>query len=96
MMLAQEISVTGGPFLTVTGITKSYGGVPAVQNVSLSIMPGEVHGLVGANGAGKSTLIRLLAGLIQPDSGRITVDGHDVAIRTPHRATDLGMSFIHQ
>ena len=88
--------MTGGPFLTVTEITKSYGGVPAVQGVSLSIMPGEVHGLVGANGAGKSTLIRLLAGLIQPDSGRITVDGNDVAIKTPHRASDLGMSFIHQ
>src|SRR5690606_18744307 len=60
------------------------------------IMPGEVHGLVGANGAGKSTLIRILAGLTDPDSGEIRVDGQPVAIGNPHRANDLGMSFIHQ
>lgn len=84
------------PFVSVTGVTKSYGGAQALRGASLSIMPGEVHGLVGANGAGKSTLIRILAGLTQPDSGEIRVGGETVVIGDPHRANDLGMSFIHQ
>ncbi|MDQ6434865.1 sugar ABC transporter ATP-binding protein [Mesorhizobium sp. LHD-90] len=77
-------------------MTKSYGGAQALRGVSLSIAPGEVHGLVGANGAGKSTLIKILAGLTEPDSGEILVDGQPTAIGSPHRASDFGMSFIHQ
>jgi ABC-type sugar transport system ATPase subunit len=78
------------------GIAKSFGGAEALKGVSLEILPGEVHGLVGANGAGKSTLIRILAGLIQPDAGAITVGGRAVTIDTPQRSTELGMNFIHQ
>ena len=84
------------PFLVAEEIAKSYGGVQALKRVSLSLYPGEVHGLVGANGAGKSTLIRVLAGLAQPDNGRILYDGQSVVIPSPHRATELGMNFIHQ
>jgi ABC-type sugar transport system ATPase subunit len=84
------------PFVSATAVTKSYGGAQALRGVSLSIMPGEVHGLVGANGAGKSTLIRVLAGLTDPDGGEIVVDGKQVVIGDPHRANELGMSFIHQ
>ncbi|GGD33845.1 sugar ABC transporter ATP-binding protein [Aureimonas glaciei] len=86
----------GPAFLVATDIAKSYGGVAALKGVSLSLRPGEVHGLVGANGAGKSTLIRILAGLVQPDRGRIVVDDAPVVIASPHRASDLGMNFIHQ
>jgi ABC-type sugar transport system ATPase subunit len=84
------------PLVSAVAVTKSYGGVQALRGVSLSIKPGEVHGLVGANGAGKSTLIKILAGLADPDSGEILIDGQAVAIGNPHRANDLGMSFIHQ
>jgi ABC-type sugar transport system ATPase subunit len=84
------------PFISAAAVTKSYGGALALRGVSLSIAPGEVHGLVGANGAGKSTLIKILAGLTEPDSGEIYVDGKATAIGTPHRANELGMSFIHQ
>src|SRR3954463_9175519 len=84
------------PFVSANGISKSYGGAHALRGVSLSIVPGEVHGLVGANGAGKSTLIRVLAGLTEPDSGDIVVAGTPTAIGNPHRANELGMSFIHQ
>jgi len=84
------------PFLVAETIEKSYGGVQALRGVSIALHAGEVHGLVGANGAGKSTLIRILAGLVQPDSGRILLDAAATSIPTPHRATDLGMSFIHQ
>src|SRR5262249_23920976 len=64
--------------------------------VSRTIGRGEVHGLVGATGSGKSTLIKVLAGLAEPDGGEITIDGQPVTIPTPHRASELGMSFIHQ
>ena len=87
---------SAAPFLVVEDIAKAYGGVQALKGVSLSLRPGEVHGLVGANGAGKSTLIRVLAGLAQPDRGRIIADGLPVTIGTSHRATELGMNFIHQ
>ncbi len=84
------------PFLTAEGMFKSFGGAQALKGVSLDIRAGEVHGLVGANGAGKSTMIRILAGLVRPDQGEIRIDGTPVAIDTPHRATELGMNFIHQ
>ena len=84
------------PFVSVKAISKTYGGAQALNGVSLSILPGEVHGLVGANGAGKSTLIRVLAGLTQPDRGEIFIDGRRVIAETPHQANELGMSFIHQ
>ena len=77
-MLAESAVVDPGPpFLEAVNIAKSFGGVQALKGVSLALRPGEVHGLVGANGAGKSTLIRILAGLVQPDSGRITVDARE-------------------
>ena len=74
----------------------AFGGAQALKGASLAMRPGEVHGLVGANGAGKSTLIRILAGLIEPDGGRIVLDGTPIAMRSPHHAAELGMAFIHQ
>ena len=84
------------PFLVVRDIRKSFGGAQALKNATLKIAPGEVHGLAGANGAGKSTLIKILAGLHRPDSGSIELDGRKVEIASPHVASTLGMSFIHQ
>jgi ABC-type sugar transport system ATPase subunit len=83
-------------FLQVEQLTKHFGGVQALKGVDLEILPGEVHGLVGANGAGKSTLIRCLAGVIQPDTGLIQLDGSAVRIPDPQVARQLGLSFIHQ
>ena len=84
------------PFVSVRSVSKSYGGAQALRGVSLSIFPGEAHGLVGANGAGKSTLIRILAGLTKADDGDILVDGKRFVADSPHAANKLGMSFIHQ
>ena len=84
------------PLLSVDSVSKHYGGVRALTDVSLDIAAGEVHALVGANGAGKSTLVRILAGLEAPDSGRIAIDGVDRAISSPWGATELGLGFIHQ
>lgn len=84
------------PWLSVSHASKRFGGVHALRDASLDVLRGEVHGLVGANGAGKTTLIRILAGLITPDGGTITVDGTDYDRLSPARANAAGMAFIHQ
>ena len=61
-----------GTLLTVEGLRKAYPGVVANDNVSFSVMPGEVHALLGENGAGKSTLVKMIYGLVRPDQGRMT------------------------
>ena len=62
----------------VEGVSKHYGSVRALDDVSFEVRPGEIFGLIGPDGAGKSTLFRMLATLLCPESGRITVDGQDV------------------
>lgn len=82
--------------LTLEGVSKSFGGVKAVRDVSLEVRPGEVHVLLGENGAGKSTLIKMIAGVHQPDAGRIVVDGNDVRIPDTKASEALGIATIHQ
>lgn len=89
-------SAAGIPLIEVGSVTKTFGAVQALRAVDLNVRAGEVHGLVGANGAGKSTLIRILAGVIRPDSGTIRVDGEEMKIRDPHHASTLGLAFLHQ
>lgn len=84
------------PLIRFREITKSFGGARALSDVSFDIRAGVVHGLVGANGAGKSTLIRCLAGITQPDSGIIEIDGEPIVIIDAKAATELGLAFIHQ
>ena len=84
------------PLLAASALRKSFGGAQALKEASLSILPGEVHGLVGANGAGKSTFIRILAGLVQPDAGEIQLEGKPFAAGSAHQASEAGLSFIHQ
>ena len=69
--------MAAAPALAVTGISKAYGHQPALRDVSFAIAPGEIVGLVGPNGAGKSTTMRIICGLLRPDSGTITIDGID-------------------
>ena len=78
------------------GITKTYPGVRALDNVSFDVVKGEVHALVGENGAGKSTLMKILAGAQPMDSGEIIINGEPVHITTPQKAMDLGISIIYQ
>lgn len=80
---------------SVNGVSKSFGGVQALTNVSLELRAGEVHGLCGENGAGKSTLIRVLAGIYAPDAGRVMIGEQTLDPRS--RAADtLGLGVIHQ
>ena len=78
------------------GIEKRFGGVPVLRGVTLEVAPGEVLGLVGENGAGKSTLMNILGGSLQPDGGRLRVDGRAFAPRSPADARTAGVAFVHQ
>jgi inositol transport system ATP-binding protein len=82
--------------LDLTGVTKRFPGVLALNQVDLQVRHGEIHGLVGENGAGKSTLISILNGVQRPDEGQLKVDGVPCTIGSPADAAALGMSFIHQ
>jgi inositol transport system ATP-binding protein len=82
--------------LKVTGISKSFPGVRALDHVSLEIAPGEIHGLLGENGAGKSTLIKILSGAYQPNEGTLVFDGQPIRIDNPHHAQQLGIVTIYQ
>ncbi|MCL4217681.1 MAG: ATP-binding cassette domain-containing protein [Candidatus Hydrogenedentes bacterium] len=84
------------PILSLNGISKAFGGVPAVRSVSVELRPGEVHGLVGENGAGKSTIINIASGVLRPDSGEIVLDGHAIHIAGPMHASALGIAVVHQ
>jgi branched-chain amino acid transport system ATP-binding protein len=77
--------------IDVQNVSKSFGGLAAVRNCSLSVKRGSITGLIGPNGAGKSTLFNLVAGNIVPDSGRIIFDGKDVTGLPPHELFSLGM-----
>lgn len=84
------------PLLTMSGITKSFPGVRALDGVDLDVQAGEVHCLLGQNGAGKSTLIKVLAGAHQPDGGTIRWRGEPVTLRSPIAAMRLGIATIYQ
>ncbi|GAA2383798.1 ATP-binding cassette domain-containing protein [Streptomyces coeruleofuscus] len=84
------------PLLTMSGITKSFPGVRALDGVDLDVQAGEVHCLLGQNGAGKSTLIKVLAGAHQPDTGEIRWRGEAVTLRSPIAAMRLGIATIYQ
>ncbi len=77
-------------------ITKHFGGVKALNHVSLKIKKGEIHALIGENGAGKSTLMKILSGAYQKDEGQIFIDGKEVKITSPKDAKDLGIAVIYQ
>ncbi|KOV66627.1 sugar ABC transporter ATPase [Streptomyces sp. AS58] len=84
------------PLLSMSGITKSFPGVRALDGVDLDVQAGEVHCLLGQNGAGKSTLIKVLAGAHQPDDGTIRWRGEPVTLRSPIAAMRLGVATIYQ
>jgi general nucleoside transport system ATP-binding protein len=82
--------------VTLSGITKRYPGVVANDDVNISVAPGSIHAIVGENGAGKSTLMKILYGMVQPDSGTITVDGRDIHMKSPAEAIAAGIGMVHQ
>ena len=90
-MTAREAST-----LAVTGLHKHFGRVRANDGIDVTFRGGEVHALLGENGAGKSTLIKCLSGVYRPDSGRVEIDGREVAIRDPADSRQCGIAVVHQ
>ncbi len=82
--------------LEVRGVSKRFGGLLAVSEISFQIAAGEVLGLIGPNGAGKTTLFNVVNGVYKPDGGSIVFDGHDITGSPPHRVVQLGLSRTHQ
>jgi len=88
--------MSAAPRLSIRHMTKRFGSLVANDDISLDLMPGELHCLLGENGAGKSTLSSCLYGLFQPDAGEIQVDGHTVHLRSPGDAIRAGIGMVHQ
>ena len=84
------------PILSARGVSKRFGGVQALKDVSFDLHPGEVLALAGDNGAGKSTLIKAIAGVHHPEEGSITFDGHDLSGLLPGAVRNLGIETIYQ
>lgn len=84
------------PLLSVRGIKKRFGGVPALVDGSLDLHRGDIHALCGGNGAGKSTLLNILMGIIQPDEGEIFINGTPVRFATAREALDAGVAIVQQ
>jgi len=87
---------TNNNILEMTGVSKSFPGVQALDKVDFSLRKGEIHCLVGENGAGKSTLIKVLTGVEFPDEGKIVLDGEEIHTRSPQHAQTLGISTVYQ
>lgn len=84
------------PILTVENLSKSYGNINAINNISMEIFEGTVTALVGDNGAGKSTLIKILSGVIEPDQGIITISGQQLKKLSAKKARSFGISTVYQ
>jgi ribose transport system ATP-binding protein len=84
------------PALEVSHASKSFPGVRALDDVSLTLMPGSIHALLGENGAGKSTLIKIVTGLHRPDQGEVKLNGQPVQFGNPRQAVAAGIGAVHQ
>ena len=84
------------PRLQLAGISKSYPGVVANSGIALSVLPGQIHAVLGENGAGKSTLMKIIYGSVKPDAGSMAIDGQPVVVRNPQEARALGISMVFQ
>ena len=88
--------MTGAPIVAMRGIVKRFDGFEALKGVDFELRPGEIHGLLGENGAGKTTLMKILYGLIAPDTGTIEVEQKPVRLRNPQDAIAHGIGMVHQ
>ncbi|WP_020654735.1 sugar ABC transporter ATP-binding protein [Massilia niastensis] len=93
---AAPTSGAGAPVLQLSGISKRFNGIHALNGVNLTIRAGQVMALVGENGAGKSTMVKTLTGIHRPDEGSILLDGQPVAFASPQEAMAAGITAVHQ
>jgi simple sugar transport system ATP-binding protein len=95
-MTDPQLSPSGQPRLRLAGISKVYPSVVANDAVDLTVMPGEIHAVLGENGAGKSTLMKMIYGVTRPDAGQIIWEGRQVQIHSPSAARKLGIGMVFQ
>jgi fructose transport system ATP-binding protein len=95
-MTSPELETKGAPVLEAKGMVKLFGRVVGLNNVDLTLYPGEVLAVIGDNGAGKSTLIKCLSGALVPDEGGILLDGAAVQFKRPQDARDAGIETVYQ
>src|SRR6202008_1318445 len=91
-----EAAKSRKPLLVLEGVSRSFGGLRAVDNVSLTVEEGSVHGIIGPNGAGKTTLFNLINGFLKPDTGTVRFDGQDLIGLKPNRICRIGMGRTFQ
>src|SRR6185312_553707 len=84
------------PLFRMEGVSKRYGGVRALDHAELAVNAGQIHGILGENGAGKSTLIKIMSGVVEPDEGRMMLDGKEVSFASPAAANDAGIVCVFQ
>lgn len=96
MMAQTQIQTESTPVLEVRGLTQRFGGLTAVNDFNVKLMPGELSGLIGPNGAGKTTVFNLVSGFYQPTEGQILIDGNPTAGLKPHKVTNLGVARTFQ
>ena len=98
--MKDEVRQTGGgevsPLLELISVSKSFGGVAALRDVSFTLRAGEIHGLVGENGAGKSTMMKIIAGVHTDFEGTMKIDGHEVRLRSARDALRHSIGMVHQ
>jgi ribose transport system ATP-binding protein len=94
--LPTEGETTKRPVLRAEGLSKQYGPVTVLSDITLDIMPGEIHAIIGENGAGKSTFMRLLSGYAEPSSGSLWMEGERVDFYKPDMAQSAGIVLVHQ
>src|SRR5438128_1980379 len=95
-MAGLTVPATSAAFLELSGISKRYGGVRALEQVDFACRSGTIHAVLGENGAGKSTLIKIVSGVVRPDSGTMRIDGREVAFPAPSAAKRAGIVCIFQ
>ncbi len=88
--------MTAGPILEVREVTKTFGGIIALNRVSFDVREGEIVGIIGPNGSGKTTVVNCITGFVKPSGGRILFRGHDITGRPPHKIADLGVTRTFQ
>jgi branched-chain amino acid transport system ATP-binding protein len=93
---AGDTGASARPLLAIDGLTKRYGALVAVDNVSMQVADGEVRAVIGPNGAGKTTLFHLITGVVKPTTGRVRFADHDITGRTAHQICQRGLSRTFQ
>ena len=88
--------MAGEPLLQVTRLSKTFGGIQAIMNVSFELAKGEILGVIGPNGSGKTTLVNLITGFVKPTTGRVSFKGMDITGLPPHKIANMGLTRTFQ